>query len=101
METTVTATEARVRFGEMMRRVTEEHNTIIVARGGEPTMVMLSIDEYERLQTAVQNQEHWLDRVRQTRAQLAAKLGDREIPPSEEIIRQMREDRDAQLAHLS
>jgi len=101
METTVTATEARVRFGEMMRRVTEENNTIIVARGGEPTMVMLSVDEYKRLQTAVQNQEHWLDRVRQTRAQLADKLGDREIPPSEEIIRQMREDRDAQLAHLS
>jgi prevent-host-death family protein len=49
MVTRMTATEARVGFGEMMRRAVEQDETIIVERGGRPMVVVLSIEEYERL----------------------------------------------------
>jgi prevent-host-death family protein len=100
METTVTATDARIHFGEMIRRVIEEQDTIIVERGGEPKLVMLSIHEYTRLQNAAQHQDAWLERIQQVRAHISANIGDREIPASEDIIRQMRDERYGQLPDL-
>ncbi len=46
---TITATEARVRFGTLLRRVAEGGETIIVERGGQPQVVVLSVADYERL----------------------------------------------------
>lgn len=92
MELVVTATEARIRFGEMIRRVVDEQQAIIVERGGKPQIVMLSITQYERLKAVEQKQTPWQERVRQVRARIAAELGDRELPPAEEIIRQTKEE---------
>lgn len=100
METTVTATDARIHFGEMIRRVIEEQDTIIVERGGEPKLVMLSLLEYQRLQNAAQNQDAWLLRIEQLRTHVAAQIGNRDIPASEDIIQQMRDERDGQLPDL-
>jgi prevent-host-death family protein len=100
METTVTATDARIHFGEMIRRVIEEQDTIIVERGGEPKLVMLSINEYTRLQNAAQHQDAWLERIQQVRAHISANIGDREIPASEDIIRQMRDEQYGQFPDL-
>lgn len=52
MPTIVTATEARVRFGELFRRVCEERETYIVERAGGRQVVVLSIEEYEALVAA-------------------------------------------------
>lgn len=49
MERTWTATEARVRFGELLRAVSERGETIIVERHGKPTVAFVSVAEYERL----------------------------------------------------
>ncbi len=100
MERMVSATEARARFGELMQQVAESEETVIVERGGKPYVVMLSIIEYERLLAAQQERENWKELVQQAREQIRAELGERELPPSEEIIRQMREERDAQLLGL-
>lgn len=95
----VSATEARIRFGELMRQVVENQEHIIVERGGKSHVVVISIDEYERLLRR-QQQEDWKGLVAQARAQIEAELGDRELPPSNEVLRQIREERDAQLLAL-
>jgi prevent-host-death family protein len=95
MEQTVSATEARIHFGELMRRVVERGEPVIVERGGKPEVVVVSIAEYERLR-ANKNGD-WLQRVDEVREQIRQELGDRTLPPPEDIIREMREERDAQL----
>ena len=100
MERTISATEARVRFGELMRWAVEKQEPIIVERGGKPHVVLLSVDKYNRLLAGQEEQEDWKELVRQAREQIRAELGERQLPPPEEMIRQMREERDAQLLAL-
>ena len=97
MERTVSATDARIRFGELMRWVVESQRPVVVERGGKPHVVVLSVDEYDRLQAGQQEQDDWRQLVRQAREQIQAELGGRELPPPEDVIRQMREERDARL----
>jgi prevent-host-death family protein len=100
MEKVVSATEARIHFGQMMRRVTEEQQAIIVERSGQPQIVLISIEEYERLKAASLTPNSWWDQLLQARERVAADLAGRELPPVDEIIRQMREERDAELLDL-
>ena len=100
MKRTVSATEARIHFGELMRRVVESQEPIIVERGGKPHVVVLSVDQYEDLLAGQQEQEDWRELVQQAREQIRVELGERELPPPEEVLRQMREERDAQLLAL-
>jgi len=46
----VTATEARIHFGEMIRRACLERVPIVVEKDGIPAVVILSIGEYEELE---------------------------------------------------
>jgi prevent-host-death family protein len=92
----VSATEARIRFGELMRRAVENHETIIVERGGRSHVVVISVEEYERLLER-QQQGGWKELVHGARAQIQADLGDRTLPRPEEILDQIRERRDEQL----
>lgn len=100
MERIVSATEARIRFGEMIRRVVDNQETIIVERSGEPQIVLLSLVRYRRIKAAEQAQIDWRKRVDKAREQIAQDLDGAELRPPEEIIRQMREERDAQLMDL-
>ena len=95
MEHTVNATEARVRFGELMRQAVEKGEPIIVERGGKAHVVVLSMDAYERLLKG-QRQEDWQDLVDRARTQIRSDLAGRQLPSSEEILRQTREERSAQ-----
>ena len=96
MESVVSATEARIHFGELMRRVVEGQEAIIVERGGKPQVVVLSVAEYERLGDGQQRQPDWRTLLREAQEQIQAELAGRELRPStEEVIRQMREERDA------
>ena len=92
----VSATEARIHFGELMRQAVEGHEAIIVERGGKPHVVVLSVEEYERLLKR-QQQDGWKELVHGARAQIRADLGGRTLPPPEEILDQVREGRDEQL----
>jgi prevent-host-death family protein len=49
VEQTVTATEARVHFGEIMKRAAVGRARIVVKKDGIPTIVILAVAEYERL----------------------------------------------------
>jgi prevent-host-death family protein len=92
----VSATEARIRFGELMRRAVENHETIIVERGGKSHVVVISVEEYERLLKR-QQEGDWKELVHGARAQIQAELGDRTLPQPKEILDQIREGRDEQL----
>jgi prevent-host-death family protein len=95
----VSATEARIHLGELMRQAVENREPILVERGGESYVVILSVAAYERLLKG-QPKENWQGLVEEARAQIRSELGGRELPPSEEVVRQMREERDAQLVDL-
>ena len=95
----VSATEARVRFGELMRQAVENHETIIVERGGRSHVVVISVEEYERLLKR-QQQGDWRELVHGARAQIQAELGDHTLPRPEEILDQIREGRDEQLLDM-
>lgn len=103
MEKVVSATEARIHFGEMIRRVVEEEEAIVVEKGGIPQLVMLSVDRYEQLkqERAAQRQTAW-EQITAVHAMIRERRGDTPLTPSPaEIMRQMREERDEQLlAHL-
>ena len=99
MASTLTATEARVRFGEMLRRVVEGGETIIVERGGDPQVAVISIAEYERLRAYTRGRDA-LARAASVRERMRARLGDRELEPAEDVIRKGREERDEDLTGL-
>jgi prevent-host-death family protein len=99
VEYTVNATEARIRFGELMRQAVKTGEPIIVERGGQAHVVVLSIDAYRRLLKG-QKQENWPDLVDRARAQIHADLAGRELPSPNDILQQIREERDAQLVDL-
>ena len=96
----VSATEARIRFGELMRQAVDSHEPIIVERGGQSHVVVLSVEEYERLVRGQRQKDDWRNLVSQAREQIKAELSGRELPPPEEILAQLREERDEQLLAL-
>ena len=102
MKRVVSATEARIRFGELIRRVVEEQEPVLVERGGKPYVVLLSVEEYERLK-AMQRKETWREAVEEI-LRLGSRIKSRRkgkpLTPPEEIIQEWREERNAQLSGL-
>ncbi len=103
MERIVSATEARSRFGELMRRAVESQEPVIIERAGKPYVVILSFEEYHKLRTG-RPHEDWqdtLEEVLRLGVQIKArKKGQSLTPAPEEIIRELREERNAQLTDL-
>ncbi len=102
MENTLSATQARVNFGEVMRQVVEQERPIIVERAGKPQVVILSIEAYERLiasQTGDKD-ELLLKQAKALRERIRARLGDDTLLTPEEIIATMREERTRELTDL-
>jgi prevent-host-death family protein len=100
MQRTISATEARVHFGELMRHVVEHQEPVVVEHSGKPHVVVISVEKYERLLAAQKEGEDWRELVRQAREQIQADLGERDLTPPEEVLREMREERDARLATM-
>ena len=103
MHKAVSATEARVHFGDVLRRV-RANETVVVEHGGKPEAVILSITEYERLRTNQRDVEKpvdWFELAMQSRERIRRALNGRPVPSIDEIFHDMRDERDAQLlAHL-
>ncbi|MGH2530948.1 MAG: type II toxin-antitoxin system Phd/YefM family antitoxin [Thermomicrobiales bacterium] len=97
MQRPMSATEARVRLGEVLRRVTEDEDTVIVEHAGRPEAIAISVSEFERLRSAEPVEVDWWALAQQAREHIAGFLGNRPPPSVDEIIHQMREERDAEL----
>ena len=107
MERQMSATQARVNFGEVLRYVTEEQLPVIVERAGKPYAADIGIEDYQGYQEYKRSQQDRRQRIldatlrqaqrarRQTRIELAGKT----LPDIAETIQQMREERDAQVDH--
>jgi prevent-host-death family protein len=95
----VSATEARIHFGELLRRVAQSRETIFVERGGRPQVVVLAVPEYERLISAGQA-GGWRERAQEARDRIRAEVDIRDLPPVEDGILQGREERDEQLDRM-
>lgn len=98
----MTATEARIHFGEVMRRVVEQGEQVIVERDGRPQVVILSVAEFERMRGGSQA-EDWeplLAEIIAFGAAMDARRGGQPFTPPADILREVREERDAQLTDL-
>jgi prevent-host-death family protein len=49
MTVTITATEAKNRFGEVIRRVCKDGERLVVERGGLPAVVIMSVRDYQAM----------------------------------------------------
>lgn len=92
MQRTVSATEARVHFGEILRQA--QIAPVVIERGGKPLAVILSKEEYDRLT----GRENWREMLAQAHQAIRERLGDQELPDPAEMIRKAREIRDEQIA---
>lgn len=102
MKRVVSATEARIRFGELIRRVVEEGEPVLVERGGKPYVVLLSVEEYERLK-AIRSKETWretIDKILHLGSRIKSRRKGKPLTPPEKIIQELREERNAQLSGL-
>jgi prevent-host-death family protein len=99
MRRVASATEARVHFGELMRQVVEEKTSVVVERGGKPQVVIISISEYEQLLAEARSKpEEWQRLLREAHELIIAETGGGPLVPSvDDVIRDMREERDAEL----
>lgn len=90
----VTATEARIHLGELMRDIEAHRQVVIVERGGKAQVVILCVSEYQRLKRLDSGGgPHWLDLASRSRERVRRELKGKSLPPSEEILRQDREER--------
>lgn len=95
MGTTMSATQARVHFGDVLRRV-RENEIITVEHAGKPEAVIMSVEEYERLKAHAPAEDDWWERLLETRALFRQALGDKDFDV-DELIETMREERDEEL----
>jgi prevent-host-death family protein len=100
MELRVSATEARVHFGEIMQRAIETGQPIVVEKGGKAQVVVLSVEEYERLSRTEQSPETVFEELQRVSAMVAEDLQGRLLPDAVEIIREEREKRSEQFIDL-
>ena len=99
MERVINATEARVHFGHLLRRVAEDGETVIVERGGIRRAVVLGLAQYERLLSGSTG-AGWHDRVSDARQQVRDELQGRSIPSPADILQTAREERDERFDRL-
>jgi prevent-host-death family protein len=98
IERVVNATEARVHFGDLLRRV-KDGDTIIVERGGVPQAVVISLPQYRRLSTSSQAGS-WRRLAQSARDLAREELKDRQAPTPEDMLEESRGERDEQLTDL-
>jgi prevent-host-death family protein len=97
MAKTVSATEARVHFGELLRGVTERGETYLVERSGTPLAVVIAVEEYERLRTSQDAIPDWERQLDELHDLIRRRHGDRAVPDAVELVNAGREERDAEL----
>jgi prevent-host-death family protein len=81
----ISATEARVRFGELLDAMRDRGETVIVEKSGEPRAAVVPIAEYRRLTRRVLDQAWWDDQ-RKVAEELERNLAGKPYPDEKELI---------------
>jgi prevent-host-death family protein len=92
----VTEAEAREHLGELISDVAAGQEAVLIERDGESQAVVISFEEYTRLRAKSQDSgnQDWKSRVARLQEKVSRELGGSPLPPAEEVIRRMREERD-------
>ena len=91
---TISATKARINFGDVMKQA--KIAPVIVERGGKAEVVVISKKAYDQL-IAAKAHADVQKRLAVLHAQIRTELAGRALPNLADVIRQGREDRDEQL----
>ncbi len=91
MNKTVSATDARIRFGELIQDA--QLGPVVVERGGKPIVVVLSVQEYDRLLSG-QTRKSWRELVAEAHERVRIDLQGRVLPDPAVVLQQIREERD-------
>lgn len=81
----ISATDARVRFGELLDAVKDRGETVIVEKSGQPLAAVIPIAEYNRLTRRVLSQDWWDDQQK-VAEELERNLAGRPYPNEKELI---------------
>jgi prevent-host-death family protein len=98
MQVTVSATEARVHFGEIMQDAVRCQQPIVVEKAGKPQVVILAYDLYRQLVGGAE--EDWRMLLTMGHAMVKHDLLGRELPSAQDMIDAAREARDEELADM-
>jgi prevent-host-death family protein len=98
MQIVVSATEARVHFGEIMQDAMRHQEPIIVEKAGKPQVVILAYNLYQQL--VAPNEEDWRTLLAAGHVMVHQDLQGRTLPSAQEIIENARRARDEELADL-
>jgi len=85
MLATITATEAKNRFGEVIRRVYKNGETLVVERGGLPVVVIMPVHKYQA------TSEQYFVRFSRQLGEAAERQGLTE----EQLLQELEEDKQA------
>jgi prevent-host-death family protein len=91
---TISATKARINFGDVMKQA--KIAPVIVERGGKAEVVVISKKAYDQL-VAAKSQTDIQKRIEVLHAQIRKELVGKDLPNFADVIRQGREERDEQL----
>ncbi len=102
MSRTMSATEARIHFGELMRHVTEQKEPVFVERAGKPQVVVISVAEYENLvaQSASSNWQDTFYKITELSQAIKERREGAPLADPVEIIQEMREERSDHIQRL-
>ena len=85
MPATITATEAKNRFGEVIRRVYKNGETLIVERGGLPVMAIVPMQEYQ-----MSREQYFVGLSRQL-----GRVAERQGLTEDQLLQELEEDKQA------
>jgi len=94
MDHIISATQARIHFGEVIRWA--RSGPVFVERDGKSEVVVISKQEYDQLVTAAPKKD-WQKTLEELHEKLRIELAGRSLPDSANLIQQGREERDEQL----
>jgi prevent-host-death family protein len=94
MQKTISATQARIHFGDIMKQA--KVAPVFVERSGKAEVVVLSKKAYDRL-VAANQQTDWQAKLEDLHKRIKTELAGRTLPAPEEMLRLAREERDEQL----
>lgn len=97
MSKTISAAEAQSHFDDLVRDLATGGETVFVEQSGKKQVVVLSVDEFERMGGETNALGDWLQLVDRTRENIARERNGRPMPDVSEVVREMREERDAQI----
>mgnify|MGYP000964013507 CR=1 FL=1 len=96
----VSATEARVHFGELMQEALRSEEPIVVEKSGKAQIVLLAYDRYVELVAGVADADSWQSRLALGHQMVAADAGSKPLPTAVEVIRRARDARSKELGNL-